>query len=185
MPKPAVGKDWRNLKNLLASDFKHAEPKAVVRPANSDRRTCAAHPTYKGRVVLPRDNAKDDEGHKAVFTEQGVSAWQQQNSCRTFSRLLGIAGEANDAVSAYTQVLVSEALRLLRIQEKACPQVWIRLPPSRRPNLWDSIEETVVPFERKHKGHPFAGLLLGKKIETGTLETNLGKGADLECLHFH
>ena len=45
----------------------------------------------------------------------------------------GMTGEANDAVSAYTQMHTSEAPRLLRLPEKERPQVSIRLPPSRRP----------------------------------------------------
>ena len=44
------------------------------------------------------------------------------------SRLPGMAGHANDAVSAHTQVRVSEAPRLLRFLEKSYPQVWIPLP---------------------------------------------------------
>ena len=31
---------------------------------------------YKGRVVLLEDTVKDEEGYRAVFTEQGASASQ-------------------------------------------------------------------------------------------------------------
>ena len=31
---------------------------------------------YKERVVLRRDNVQDEEGYRAVFTEQGASASQ-------------------------------------------------------------------------------------------------------------
>ena len=37
-------------------------------------------------------------------------------------------GQAADAVSAYTQVKLEDAPRLLRIQKSECPDVWIRLP---------------------------------------------------------
>ena len=49
---------------------------------------------------------KDDSGSYAVFTEQGASA-SQMTAARIMdiiSRLPGCAGQAADAVSAYTQV---------------------------------------------------------------------------------
>ena len=60
----------------------------------------------KGRVVLRGDIAKDDSGCYAVFTEQGSSA-SQMTAAKVmfiFSRLPECAGQAADAVSAYTQV---------------------------------------------------------------------------------
>ena len=59
------------------------------------------------------------------------------------SRFLGMAGEANDEVSATSQVHLSEASRLSLLLRKTA-QVWIRLPPSQRPKHWDSIEEPVL-----------------------------------------
>ena len=61
---------------------------------------------YKGRVVLPGDIVKDDSGAYAVFTEQGSSASQMTAAkvMDSISRLPGCAGQAADAVSAYTQV---------------------------------------------------------------------------------
>ena len=49
---------------------------------------------------------KDDSGSYAVFTEQGSSASQMTAAkiMETISRLLGCAGQAADAVSAYTEV---------------------------------------------------------------------------------
>ena len=44
-----------------------------------------------------------------------------------------------------TDVRMLDALRLLNLPDK-CPQVRIRLPPSRRPKLWDNIEDLVLPF---------------------------------------
>ena len=71
---------------------------------------------YKGRIVLQWANVSDGTGYKAVFAEQGASASQVAAAIflDTKTRLLGMAGEANDAVSAYTQVHLSEAPRLLR-----------------------------------------------------------------------
>ena len=61
------------------------------------------HPKYKGRVVLRGDIVKDDSGSYAVFTEQG-SQMTAAKVMDIISRLPGCAGQAADAVSAYTQV---------------------------------------------------------------------------------
>ena len=61
----------------------------------------------------------------------------------TICRLPATAYEANDAVSADTQVHMPEAPGLPRWSEKECPQVWIKIPPSRRPKQWDPIDEPV------------------------------------------
>ena len=65
----------------------------------------AKHRKYKGRVVLRVDIVKDDSGSYAVFTEQGSSASQMKAAkvMDIISRLPGCAGQAADAVSAYTQ----------------------------------------------------------------------------------
>ena len=66
----------------------------------------AKHQKYKGRVVLRGDIVKDDSGSYAVFTEQGSSASQMTAAIvmDIISRLPGCAGQAADAVSAYTHV---------------------------------------------------------------------------------
>ena len=66
---------------------------------------------YKGRVLLRGDIVKDDSGSYAVFTEQGSSA-----SHMTAARIMdimspGCAGQAVDAVSAYTQVKMEDHQR--------------------------------------------------------------------------
>ena len=60
---------------------------------------------YKGRVVFRGDIVKDDSGAYSVFTEQGSSASQVTAAkvMDIISRLPGCAGQAADAVSAYTQ----------------------------------------------------------------------------------
>ena len=64
----------------------------------------AKHQKDKGRVVLRGDIVKDDSGSYAVFTEQGSSASQMTAAkvIDIISRLPGCAGQAADAVSAYT-----------------------------------------------------------------------------------
>ena len=71
---------------------------------------------YKGRVVLRGDIVKDDSGSYAVFTEQGSSASQMTAAkiMDIISRLPGCDGQAADAVSAYTQVKMEDAHKLLK-----------------------------------------------------------------------
>ena len=64
----------------------------------------------KQRVVLPRrTTSRMDDGYNAVFAEQDTSASQvaAARCLDTISSLPGVAGEANDAVSAFTQVHIS------------------------------------------------------------------------------
>ena len=61
-----------------------------------ERRTCKTPPEiYRGRVVLRGHNVKDEEGYRAVFTEQGASASRMAAAkfLDTFSKLVGMAGE--------------------------------------------------------------------------------------------
>ena len=60
---------------------------------------------------------KDDSGSYAVFTEQRSSASQMTAAkiMDIISRLPGCAGQAADAVSAYTQVKMEDAHKLLNI----------------------------------------------------------------------
>ena len=76
----------------------------------------AKHQKYKGRVVLRGDIVKNDSGSYAVFTEHGSSA-SQMTAAKVMdikSRLPGCAGEAADAVSAYTQVKMEDAPKLFK-----------------------------------------------------------------------
>ena len=49
------------------------------------------------------------------------------------ARLPGCDGRAADAVSAYTQVKLEDAPRLLKIQKSECPDISIRLPRHKWP----------------------------------------------------
>ena len=71
-----------------------------------------------------RRRAKVDTGGCAVFTEQGASASHMTAATvlDTISRLPGMSGEANDAVSAFTQVKMSDASRLLMFHERNAQQ---------------------------------------------------------------
>ena len=78
------------------------------------------HQSNKGRVVLRGDIVKDDSGSHAVFTEQGSSASQMTAAkvMDIISRLSGCAGQAADAVSAYTQVKMEDAPKLLKFPNR-------------------------------------------------------------------
>ena len=77
----------------------------------------AKHQKCKSRVVLRGDIVKDDSGSCAVFTEQGSSASQMTAAkiMDIISRLPGCDGQAADAISAYTQVKMEDAHKLLKI----------------------------------------------------------------------
>ena len=87
---------------------------------------------YKGQVVLRGDIVKDDSGAYAVFTEQDSSASQMTAAkvMDVIARLPGCAGQASGAVSAYTQVKMEDAPRLLKIPESECPYIGYKWPQS-------------------------------------------------------
>ena len=97
----------------------------------------AKHQKYKGRVVFRGDIVKDDAGSYAAFTEQGSSASQMTAAkvMDIISRLPGCAGQAADAVSAYTQLRMEDAPKLLKIPKPECPDIWIRLPKHKWPKI--------------------------------------------------
>ena len=73
---------------------------------------------------------KDDSGSYAVSTEQGSSASQVTAAkvMDIISRPPGCAGQTADAVSAYTQVKMEDAPKLLKIPKSECPDIWTRSP---------------------------------------------------------
>ena len=98
----------------------------------------AKHQKIKGRVVLRGDIVKDDSRSHAVFTEQRSSASQMTAAkiMDIISRLPGCDGQATDAISAYTQVKMEDAHKLLKIPKSECPDIWIRLPRHKWPKSW-------------------------------------------------
>ena len=141
----------------------------------------------KGRVVLRGDIVKDNSGSYAVFTEQGSSASQMTAAkiMDIISRLPGCDGQAADAVSAYTQVKMEDAHKLLKIPKSECPDIWIRLPRHKWPKSWSSMEDPVVPLERNLYGHPLAGLLWERQFEKVLLKHGWEKIPNWECLFVH
>ena len=132
--KAAVDKEWEKLENILAWNLtKVRSKKEVIDEARTSGAKVhfaslmdichlknaeleAKHQKCKGRVVLRGDIVKDDSGSYAVFTEQGSSASQMTAAkiMDIISRLTGCDGQAADAVSAYTQVKMEDAHKLLK-----------------------------------------------------------------------
>ena len=103
----------------------------------------------------------------------------------TVSKLLDIAGEARDAVSAYTQVKMTEPPRLLRLPEEECPEIWIRTPPHQRSKSWNETSDPVVPLEGHFCGHLLASLLCERNFEEVLFESGWERVPTWECLNVH
>ena len=143
---------------------------------------------YKRQPVLRRDNVKDEGRYRAVFTEQGVSVSQMAAAkfLDAMSKLLGMAGETSDAISAYTRVKMTEAPRLLRMPKEECPEMWIRIPPRQIPTGWDNIEDPSGTSWKKLMWSPTGRPCLGKKIWRSDIRKRMGGKYQLgECLYVH
>ena len=173
--KAAVDKEWEKLEKISAWNLTKVRSKTeVIEFARTkgakvhfaslldichlkNAELEAKHQKYKGRVVLRRDIVKDDSGAYAVFTEQGSSASQMKAKIMDIiSRLPGCDGEAADAVSAFSQVKMEDADKLLKIPKSECPDIWIFLPRHKWPKSWSSMEDPVVLLEQNLYGHPLA-----------------------------
>ena len=147
----------------------------------------AKHQKYKGRVVLCGDIVIDDSGSYAVFTEQGSSASQMTAAkiMDIISRLQGCDGQAADAVSAYTQVKMEDAHKLLKKSQIGVSRHLDSSTTTKWPKSWSSMEDPVVPLGRSLHGHPLAGLLWEKQFEKIRLKHGWEKIPNWECLFLH
>ena len=183
--KSEVRKRWSMKQRRRALQFIFASLMDICHLKNTELE--AKHQKYKGRVVLCADIVKDDSGSYAVFTEQGSSASQMTAAkiMDIISRLPGCDGQAADVVSAYTQVKMEDAPKLLKIPKSECPDIRIRLPRHKWPKSWSSMEDPVVPLERNLYGHPSAGLLWERPFEKVLLKHGWEKIPNWECLFVH
>ena len=101
------------------------------------------------------------------------------------ARLPVFDGQAADAVSAYSQVDVEDAARLLGIPKSECPDMWIRLPRHTWSQSWSTIEDPVVLLGRNLFGHPLAGLLWERQFEQALLELGWSKIPHWESMFVH
>ena len=203
--KAAVNKDCEKLEKILAWNLTKVRNKSEVidEARNKDVKVHFAllmdichlknaeletkHQKYKGRVVLRGDIVKDDSGYCAVFTEQDSSAAQMTAAkvMDIIPRLPGCAGQAADAVSAYTLVKMEDAPKCQTIPKSECPDIWIRLPKHKWLKSRSNMEDPVVPFERNLYGQPLAGLLWELQFEKIMLEHGWEKVPKWECLFVH
>ena len=107
----------------------------------------------EGRVVLRGDVVKDDSGSYAAFREQSSSASQMTAAkvLDTIATLSGCAGQANDAVSAYTQVKMEDAPTLSKLTSSLDSS-------TATPKSLENIQDPVVSLQRIQCGHSLAGL---------------------------
>ena len=91
---------------------------------------------------------KDDSRSYAMFSEQG-----SEEASQLTAKVLDCAGQASDAISAFAQVKVEDALKLLKGSESECPAIWIRSPRHQWPKSRQKIQEPDVPLERNLYGH--------------------------------
>ena len=141
----------------------------------------AKHQKYKGRVVLRGDIVKDNSGSYAVFTEQGSSASQMTAAkiMDIISRLPGCDGQAAGAVSAYTQVKMEDARKLLKIPKSECPDIWIRLPRHKWPKIMVQYGRSSRSSCAKSVPSSFCRTIMGKAIRENSIETWLGQNSKL------
>ena len=202
--KAAVDKEWEKLEKISAWNLtKVRSKKEVIDEVRTkgakvhfaslvdichlkNAELEAKHQKYKGRVVLRGDIVKDDSGSYAVFTEQGSSSSQMTAAkvMDIISILRGCAGQAADAVPAYTQVKMEDSPKLLKIPNSECPDIWIRLP-RHKCKSWSSMEDPVVPLERNLYGHLLAGLLCQRQYEKILLQHGWEKVPNCECFFVH
>ena len=127
------------------------------------------------------DIVKDDSGAYAVFTEHGSSASQMAAAkiMDVIARLPGCDGQAADAVSAYTQVKLEDAPRLLKSPKSECPDVWIRVARHKCQNQGTKIEDPVVPLERNFSWSSISRIAVGKTIRRTFIGTWVGENSEL------
>ena len=109
---------------------------------------------------------KENSGSYAVFTEQGSSASQMTAAkiMDIISRLPGCDGQAADAVSAYTQVKMEDAHKLLIIPKSDCPDIWIRLPRHKWPKIMVQYGRPNRSSRAKSVWSSFGRTIMGKAI---------------------
>ena len=149
--RAAIDKEWEKLEKLPAWDYKSVREKADVK-AEAKAGGFTVHfgnlmqlchlknsemhvefQSYKGRIVFRGDNIKDEDGCKALFTDQGTSSSHMTATkfLDIVSRLPGCCGEDSDATSAYTQIILENANKLLGTG--AIPKTYVSLPRNKWP----------------------------------------------------
>ena len=157
--KAALDKEWKKMHTLPAWQLEKVKSKKEgIREAqrNKESPLCYidGHMSLQKNAELdktseviwsnriPRRHCQRRLRTHAVFTEQGSSASQMTAAkvMDVVARLPGCDGQAADAVSAYTQVKLEDAPRLLKIPKSKCPDVWTRLPRHKWPKIMRKLK---------------------------------------------
>ena len=126
------------------------------------------------------------QNHTQYLTEQGSSASQMTAAkvMDTASRLPVCAGQATDAVSAYTQVKMGDAPKLHRSSKSECPDIWIRPAKHMWQKSWCRMDPVVL-LERNLYCDPLAGLLWERQFENILLKYGWEKVSNWGFLFEH
>ena len=169
---------WTDTKRKGKSTLPHWWTLVISRMPSCNKST----KKHRGRIALRGKIVKDDSGAYQVFTERGSSASQMTAAkvVDVIARLPECAGQAADAVSAFTQVKMEDAPKLLEIQKSECPDIWIRLPRHK----WPQIVVNHRRPSRSSRTKPVrsgsgAGKLVGKTVWGGSVGTCIGKSTEL------
>ena len=133
----------------------------------------------RGELCSGRTASKTKKDGEQYSQEQGASPSQMAAAqfLDTISKLPGMAGETSGAISAYTQVKMTEAPRLLRLPKEGYPEIWIRIPP---PKSWNNLEDPVVLLERNFYGHLHWPAFFGKEYLKKKCNEMDGKNTNME-----
>ena len=204
--KTAVEKEWENSRKHQHGNWQRVRNKReVIDEAWKEGKTIHVaslmdichlknwewNPTCrstKGRVVLRGDIVKDDSSSYAAFTEQGSSASQMTEAevMDVIARLPGCAGQAADAVSAYTQVKMEDAPTLSKFPKSECSyeNMDIKIKNgyvsqnTSGPNLgpvWKTQSSPWAKSVRSYSGRT----VMGKAIRESSVEARMGKSSEL------
>ena len=132
-------------------------------------------------IKIPAAKAAVDKEWEKL---EKISAWNL-TKVKSKKQVIEEARTSGATVSAYTQVKMEDAHKLLKIPKSECPEMWIRLPRHKWPKSWSSMEDPVVPVERNLYGHPLAGLLWERQFEKILLKHGWEKIPNCECLFVH
>ena len=158
--KAVVDKEWETLEKIPAWDKTKVRNKSEVSDEarregrkvhfaslmdlchlkNAELET--KHQKYKGQSCTPRRHC--ERWFWILCTIHWARIISITNDGRKKSRISspdypGSAGEAADAVSAFSQVKMEDAPKLLKILQLGCPDIWIRPPRHKWPKSWSSM----------------------------------------------
>ena len=98
------------------------------------------------------------------------------------ARLIGCAGQATDAVSAYIHIKMEDVPTMLELPRSKSTDNWLRQPRSKWAKTWQNIEEPMDPLVRNLYGHLLIGLLWERQFKKVLLENEIENAPSWECL---